>query len=195
MIFFTSDTHFNCDEIIKRECRPFKNCKQCDNYIIKTWNKQAKKTDTIYVVGDFVNCNRNDANSWKNALKYVKRIKAKVILIVGNNEERVIKNNFFGNFENFRNYCLQLGFEDVKKEEYTEFNNNQFYLNHFPKKYKQNYINLFGHVHRATGLWKPFGINVGVDLNYFKLYSFNDIEILLVVKKEYWDNDENNNVM
>lgn len=49
-----------------------------------------------------------------------------------------------------------------------------------------------GHTHRATGLWKPYGINVGCDLNHFRLYDLKEIKRLLSLKEKYWDNDEDN---
>ena len=54
-------------------------------------------------------------------------------------------------------------------------------------------MNLFGHSHRAIGLYTPYGFNVGCDLNHFRLYSENDIAHLLYMKNEYWDKDANIN--
>lgn len=192
MIFFTSDTHFGGLDTIERENRPFKSCDKFNKYTIKLWNKQSGKNDIIYHLGDFVNYNEKDRISWSNAIRLAKKIKAKVILIIGNNEERVIKYHFGDNFDKFRQFCIDLGFQDVKKEEFLEFNNKKFYLNHFPRKHKDGYINLFGHTHRTTGVWKPFGLNMGCDLNHFYLYTVDEIERLLEVKNRRWDKDEDN---
>ena len=70
-----------------------------------------------------------------------------------------------------------------------EFDDKKFYLNHFPRKHKNDCINLFGHTHRTTGLWKPYGLNVGCDINHFYLFSQNDIHLLLKRKAEWWDID------
>lgn len=195
MNFFTSDTHFGDNGIIKREIRPFKNFKQFEKKVIKLWNKQAKKNDTIYSVGDFFNYNKNDTKSWKNTLKLAKKIHAKIIIIVGNNEERIIKNEFDNNFENFKQILTQNGYHDVVFDAYININEFSYYLNHYPINKKDNYLTLFGHTHRSTGLWKPFGLNVGCDLNYFKLYSEDDIYNLSIEKQKFWDIDENNNIM
>ena len=53
MIYFTSDIHFDDLDTLVNDNRPFKSTKQFDKYIIKTFNKQAKKEDTIYVIGYF----------------------------------------------------------------------------------------------------------------------------------------------
>lgn len=195
MIFFTSDTHFGDDGIIKREKRPFKNNKQFTKKIIRIWNKQANKDDIIYVIGDFFNYNKTETTSWKKTLFLPKKFKAKIIVICGNNEDRIINQEFDGNFDKFRELLINNGFLDIKKEEYLSLGNQKFYLNHFPENKKDDYVNLFGHNHRSTGLWKPFGLNVDCDLNYFYLYSQEEILVLVKEKEKFWDNNPNNTIM
>ena len=48
-------------------------------------------------------------------------------------------------------------------------------------------LTLFGHLHRSCGLYKPYGFNIGCDLNHFRLYDENNIKKFLTMKKEYWD--------
>lgn len=195
MLFFTSDTHFACKDTLKSENRPFKTCKQFEDFVVEAWNKQAKKRDTIYHLGDFVSYNQKDTKSWKNGLAVVKRINAKVILVIGNNEQRLIDARFGGSFEDFQKYCINLGFADVKKSEFLVLQGKKFYLNHHPINHKQGYVNLFGHTHRATGLWKPFGLNVCCDLNHFYLFSEKEIFRLLEAKTKWWDLDSENRCM
>ena len=194
MFFFTSDTHFYNEEELLFDFRHFKNSKAFDRHVLKIWNKQAKKGDTIFVVGDFVDCDGAGYGGWKKALSYVKKIKAQVVLIMGNNEERVVKYYFDNNYDKFREYCLNLGFKDVQKDMTLTFNGQEFFLTHKPINYKKGVFNLFGHTHRAGGLYKPFGINLCCDLNHFWLYSEKDIQYLMNLKKDYWDKDENLNM-
>lgn len=189
MIYFTSDSHFNDKKLIERESRPFKSTKLGDKYIIKTWNKQAHKSDIIYVIGDFISYSDWYPNIYLKGLMYIKKIKAKVILIIGNNEERLIKSKFNNNFEEFKDFCLTLGFTDVKKEEFLELKKYKFYLNHYPKNHKENYINLFGHIHKLGGIYKPYGINISCDMNFLQLYSLDDIIELLKLKKDIEKSD------
>ncbi len=191
MYYFSSDLHFGSQEDLLIDNRPFKNTKQFKKFVIKTWNKQTNKNDTIFIIGDIIDCDSPDNHSWKENLSVVKKFKAKVVLIVGNNEERVIKYFFNNDFDKFKKYCLDLGFKDVHKNLVLEFAGQKFYLVHKPKNYNPNYINLFGHMHRAGGIWKPFGFNIGCDINHFRLHSENDISFLLYLKPKYWDNDEN----
>lgn len=65
---------------------------------------------------------------------------------------------------------------------------------HKPIEYNKDMKNLFGHVHRSCGLYKPWGINIGCDLNHFRLYSETDIDFLFKMKNKYWDTDKNVNI-
>lgn len=193
MIYFTSDIHFNDMDTLISDNRPFKSTKQFDKYIISMWNKQTKKEDTIYVIGDFMDCNSKNHDSWKKSVSYVKKIKASIILIMGNNEDRVVKYFFDNDFEKFRAYCIEKGFKEVYKNLSITFNDKEFYLTHKPLNYKEGTINLFGHLHSALGLYLPCGFNIGCDLNHFRLYSELDIEKLLIKKEKYWDIDKSLN--
>jgi calcineurin-like phosphoesterase family protein len=191
MFYFTSDTHFFDDETLRTDGRPFKSAKKFDNYVIKLWNKQAKKEDTIFVVGDFVDCDGAHSQTWKTSLAYVKKIKAKVVLIIGNNEERVIKFFFDGDFEKFKAYCLELGFSEVHRNRLVTVNDVTFNLVHKPIDCSKDYLNIFGHMHRAGGVYRKYGFNVNCDMNHFYLYSEKDIATMLYDKQKYWDIDKN----
>lgn len=195
MLYFTSDVHFNDKDTLINDNRPFKTTKQFDKYVIKTWNKQVSKNDTIYVIGDFVDCNNDSDENWRDSILYVKRINANVILIMGNNEDRVVKYFFNNDFDKFREFCLSAGFKEVYKSLDLSFIGKDFYLVHKAINYKKGVINLFGHSHRSCGLYKPFGLNIGCDLNHFRLYSESDIKHMLGMKEKYWDNDKNLNMV
>ena len=191
MKFFTSDLHFGSDQTIKFDNRPFKNAKQFEKMVIKKWNKVADQNDIIYVIGDFSDCHSQTDTTCLEKLELSKKIKAKIILITGNNEDRIIKYFFNNDFDKFRQYCMSCGFLDVKKDDFISIGNNQFYLTHKPKDCKNEMLNLFGHSHKAMGLYKSFGFNIGCDLNNYNLY--NEFEILQLLKKktEFWDKDAN----
>ena len=194
MYFFTSDTHFGDDEVLKQDLRPFKNAKQFSKKLIKTWNKQAGKNDIIYVIGDFVDCDGDGYDSWKTAILLVKKIKAQVVLIIGNNEQRIIKYYFDNDFEKFKNYCLSIGYKDVLKNTTIQMQNQDFFLTHKPLDYNPNCFNLFGHMHASGGIYKPFGFNVGCDLSHYRLLSQNDIFHFIDKKIKFWDNDKHLNM-
>lgn len=194
MNYFTSDTHFGDEEILKQDLRPFKDAKQFAKMMINTWNKQTKKDDIIYIIGDFVDCDGAGYDSWKESLLLVAKIKAKVVLIIGNNEQRVIKHYFDDNFESFKNYCLSLGFMDVLENAIIQMRGVDFFLTHKPFDHNPKYFNLFGHMHAAGGLYKPFGLNVGCDLSHFRLFSEDDIFHFMDKKSKFWDKDKHLNM-
>lgn len=191
MKFFTSDIHLGSATSVRCDGRPFKNDKQFEKFIIKTWNKQAKKGDTIYVIGDMFDCHSKDNPIFLKKMPLIKKFKANIVLIMGNNEERIIKYFYNNSFEDFKKVCLQFGIVDFVKDAYTNICGQEFYLTHKPIDHHKEKLTLFGHSHRAMGVYKSFGFHIGCDLNHFRLFSEKDIEDFLIAKKEYWEWDEN----
>ena len=162
--WYTADTHFGSD---------------------------SNDNDTIYVIGDFCNYNHHEKD-YESGLAVSKLVNAHIVYIIGNSEERVINDHFGGDFNRFRDYCLMnpgFKFDDVLKNTYLDINGIRFFLTHRPVNHDKDCLNLFGHVHRGIGLWRPFGFNVGTDLNHFQLFGDDDIMFLMKQKKEYWDID------
>lgn len=193
--WYTADPHFGADsyDILKREMRPFRNPAEYAREQVRIWNAQTQEEDIIYAIGDFCNYNFHEKD-YPSGLAVSREIKAHIILITGNSEERVIRAHFDDDFEKFREYCInEFHFEDVRKNGYTEICGRKFFLTHRPADHDSQYLTLFGHTHRSTGLWKPFGFNVGVDLGHFRLFGEDDIMNLLEQKTQYWDHDPDNN--
>ena len=191
--WYTADTHFGSDsnDIPIRDMRPFKDINEYTEEQVRIWNEQASPDDTIYVLGDFCNYNRHEKD-YESGLAVSKLVNAHIVYIIGNSEERVIHNHFDGDFEKFRDYCLtnpEFKFDDVLKNTYLDINGIRFFLTHRPIDHDKECLTLFGHVHRGIGLWRPFGFNVGTDLNHFHLFGDADIMFLTKQKKEYWDID------
>lgn len=189
MRWFTSDTHFakTGDKILRREMRPYKTIKEyCDDQI-RIWNEQASKDDVIYHLGDMCNYNGTEKD-FLPGLMLVQEVNAKVILIMGNNEERVMQYCFENNFEKFRDFCIRHGFLDVKQNDTISIDGTKLYLVHRPIDCRPGMPNLYGHVHRQGGIWSPYGFNICTDVNHFRLYSENDIRFL-ISQKAAWDND------
>lgn len=193
MIFFTSDIHLGDQPTVENDLRPFKNAKVMAKQLIKCWNKQAKRGDIIYIIGDFIDCDADGFDGWKEYLPWVKKLKADVVLIMGNNEDRVVKYYFNNNFDDFRNRCLELGFKNVFKTLDLEVGGRIMHLVHKPLHHKKDVINLFGHVHAAGGIYRPFGINVGCDLFGYRLLSEKDVITLLDKKEKFWSKDKHLN--
>lgn len=188
MYFFTADFHFGEDEIIEREARPFSDMEAMTDGIIDNINSQATEDDTLFVIGDWINYNKLH-HSDISVFDIVRKFRPKVILIMGNNEDRLKDEVFGGDFESMRKVLIEKGFTDVRESMDIEFGGEKFHLVHCPEDHVEGLNNLMGHTHRATGLWKPYGLNVGTDLNHFRPFSENEIFRLLKMKREWWDSD------
>lgn len=202
MYFFTADLHLGTDEIIERESRPFRNIDEFEDVFVNNVNAVATADDILYVIGDYLTFNNRGGEKFdsttnfnivdlKEILRKIKRVVPKAILINGTAEQRAIDDLFNGDFEAMREVVKECGFLDFLPDADIEFKGIKFHLMHHPKDYKKGVLNLFGHTHRSTGLWKPFGLNMGVDLNYFRPFSEDEIMKQLEFK-EWWDKDENN---
>ena len=195
MYYFTADIHF-CDEMTMRtDNRPFKSIKQFDNFIIRDWKKQTKKGDTIFVIGDLLDCNGPDTYDWLNGLKLIKKskLKADIVLIVGNNEQRVIDFFFDKDYNKFVEKCLEFGIKSVHKTLDISCLGKKFHLVHQIIHGDKKKFNLFGHTHLCSGLYHPYGICVSTDLNHFRLYSEDILKGYIERKHDYWEPDFNTN--
>ena len=190
MNYFTADSHFSSfdETVLTSDFRPFSSLEEMNEKIIEIWNSQIKSEDVIYHLGDFVNFNKKDTE-YDLLLKLVQKINAKVVLILGNNEKRILDYEFGGDFEKFRNYLISCGFHDaVKDKMQLKIGENEFNLTHCPvDAEKETIYNLFGHIHKCSFV-KKYGFNVGVDNHYFKLFSEEDILELYTRLKFYDEN-------
>lgn len=188
MNFFTADSHFSYSDnsVIIRDFRPFDSLEEMNKKIIEIWNSQVTSDDIIYHLGDFVNYNWGDSD-YVPRLNFVKKINAKVVLILGNNEKRIMENDFAGNFKEFRKYLISCGFHDVFENELEmKIGKNNFRLVHCPADAdKKRIYNLFAHIHKCAFV-KKYGFNVGVDNHYFKLFSEDEI-LELYTRLKFFD--------
>ena len=162
-IFFTSDTHFKSERTFKFSKRPFKNVEEMDRILIDNWNRRVGINDTVYHLGDF------------GDLSTVKKLNEKITLILGNYEEDDLSIRFNGDFNKYKKYLIDLGFNDViKGGHFVKLDRKKAYLTHKPMDCKPNEFNLFGHIHEKQ-MVKKFGLNVGVDCCKFMPFSLEDV--------------------
>lgn len=118
-IWFTSDQHFGHDAILRFTDRQYKTVKEMQKDIIKKWNKQVRKNDIVYVLGDFV-WNTVKSNEYR---KILEKLNGNIILIVGNHDDmRTVRG-------------LNLGFSDVLWGAEIKIGKETVLMSHYPYKF------------------------------------------------------------
>lgn len=175
-IFFTSDTHFFHNNIIKFCNRPFSSVEEMNETLIKNWNDKVPKDGIVFHLGDFAFCGSGELKN------IVDRLNGKIYLTLGNHDRKII------------NKYAKYMFADVNMQYYIRIENTSIYLNHLPflcydgTYRKENYTwQLFGHVHssknntvgkdneRLINLF-PMQLDVGVDNWNYTPVSFNEVK-------------------
>lgn len=180
-VFFTSDTHFGHDNIIKYCNRPFKNADHMNEEIIHNWNRVVKPNDIVFHLGDFM---FGDVNRFHSIFD---RLNGKIYLILGNHDWKILNQGI-----------IDGAFEGVFNQLKITVDGQNIYLNHFPYLafdgiYRDKPTwQLFGHVHSDKNLYEqhspdkdrlgfllPMQYDVGMDNNYFTPISFSDVKTII----------------
>lgn len=172
-IYFTSDTHFYHDNILKYEHRPFKDINDMNQQIINNWNSRVKNKDQIYILGDFSFGNK------QQTLKVLNKLNGQKFLIKGNHDYILKESEVENKFAWVKDYYV------------LKHNNIKFVLFHYPIQVwdckHHGAIHLYGHIHSNLGNHSmEYNIinsyNVGVDVNNFTPIELNEILIKLRYK-------------
>lgn len=188
-IWFTSDTHF-CHESIIRFCnRPFASVEEMNQAIVDKWNSIVGPDDTVFHLGDF--CFGGSA-SWEWILQ---RLNGHIHLIVGNHDVKNLRQGYMKYFES------------VSFQAQIEVEGQSIYLNHYPFLtyggiYRKDPVwQLFGHVHSQNGqggadsgrlqYLLPTQYDVGVDNNNYMPISFEQVKRIMISKKARFSEQKN----
>jgi len=168
MIFFTSDQHFDHENIIRHCSRPFSSLREMNETLIKNWNSVVKKTDTVYVLGDFSFAGPANINKVSRVANILNGEK---ILVLGNHDR-------LSSFQ-----YIDVGFNSVHTSLTIELFNSIYFLTHDPAiatVIKSGHTILCGHIHNLfhhmTANNGNIVFNVGVDVNEFKPVSITQID-------------------
>lgn len=172
-VWFTADTHFFHDNIIRFCNRPFRDASEMNEVLISRWNATVPDDGIVFHLGDFCLGNPTEWNS------ILYRLNGKIYLILGNHDFRSIREGFMSRFELVtQQMTVRVGGQSV-------------ILNHCPLLcYGGAYRDvwqLFGHVHSGprsmTGLdvprlrhLFPLQYDVGVDNNDYRPVSFAEVK-------------------
>jgi len=147
-IFFTSDLHIGHKRILEFCRRPFRSIQEHDELLIRNWNATVQANDEVYILGDFVFAEDQEAVE-----KIAWRLNGKKYLILGNHDQAELCESSFDWVKDY--YILEaLGLKWV--------------LFHFPLLiwWKQaTTVHLYGHIHNR-------GEREPKDSPFFKKYEF-----------------------
>lgn len=168
MIYFTADTHFGHENIIKFCNRPFSDVHEMNEYMISAWNARVRANDTVFIIGDMF------FKSEENPEHILSRLHGSKRLIVGNHDHgwlsKLNPNRFFETIDGIL--------------EYSD-NGKNFVMCHYPLltyRHETKWYMIHGHIHNNTDLdfWpllksRPLVLNAGVEINNFMPVSFEEL--------------------
>lgn len=172
-VWFTSDTHFGHENIIRYCNRPFRNAEQMNAELIRRWRETVPEDGIVFHLGDFAHGN---ARLWNDILSALPGHK---YLILGNHDMKALRQGYMGRFELVsQQMTIRVGGQAIV------LNHNPFLC--YGGSYRDVW-QLFGHVHSGpashTGLDHPrlrmlfpLQYDVGVDNNDFRPISFAEVK-------------------
>ena len=172
-VWFTSDTHFGHENIIRFCNRPFKNAEEMNTELIRRWRETVPEDGIVFHLGDFAHGSSRLWNDILNALP------GRKYLILGNHDLKAARQGFMSHFELVsQQMTIRVGGQAIV------LNHNPFLC--YGGSYRDVW-QLFGHVHSGpashTGLDHPrlkmlfpLQYDVGVDNNDFRPVSFTQVK-------------------
>lgn len=194
-IWFTSDTYFGHNNILKFCKRPWTTIKEMDEALIANWNSVVGHDDIVFHLGDFAFASNG---RWK---EIISSLNGHIYLIAGNHDEC--------RYPGHQTFDL---FEGVTTQLALRIDGQSVYLNHYPflcyggtyRSPKYCVWQLYGHVHTNSkgGVGKddervkmcfPYQYDVGVDNNNYTPISWEELKKIFETNiAKTLENDGNN---
>lgn len=187
--FFTSDYHLEHANIIRLCNRPHANKDEMYEDILKKHNAVVKHNDTIYDLGDIFY--RGD---YKLLPEYLGSFNGRRIILSGNHDKdlkKCFKKGLLNKLINKNKLVILDPFRPNQNVIQSIWVNNQhivlshYALRSWPSSFRGSW-NLFGHSHgNLEGFSKS--MDVGVDTNDFRPYSFDEISQIISEKPDFFE--------
>ena len=158
MIRYIADLHFDHEDIIAYDNRPFDSAEEMNEKLVENWNQVVTDPeDMTWILGDF--CTGN-AERWEAILG---RLKGRKGLILGNHDDAVVTASVLDHFE------------DVAPYREITAGDRHVVLSHYPMlAFRDQYFgwyHLYGHVHSSY----EWNVTENAKRLLKKLYARNDI--------------------
>ena len=163
-IWFTADTHFGHENIIKFTGRPFRSANHMDAVLIENLWAKVGPEDALWIVGDFAFGEKAKDLDWLEKI-FNKLPGAEKHLVVGNHDGEVTQMLPWTSVTHLTEVAGDSGPPSV--------------LCHYPMitwhRARKGALHLFGHVHNQW-MGSRNAVNVGVDVWGYVPITFKDIE-------------------
>lgn len=130
---YMSDHHLGHANIIKHCNRPFRSVEEMDEVILRNHNEVTETTDDVYLGGDLM-------YKCSDPLKYLKQMKGKKHLVIGNHDKWILKDR-----------DIRRQFVEIDKTIRVYEGNVCIELCHYPMVewdgYFQGVLHFYGHIH------------------------------------------------
>ena len=183
-VFFTSDVHFDHNNIIRFCDRPYNNLHEMNEELTKNWNETVPEDGIVFILGDFCFGNKH---MWR---KRIDRLNGTKYLILGNHDHlKDIPNECFESIDRMMNIEVIDGDKTI-----------EMILCHYPlltwAKIRYGTLQLFGHIHSNPNKQSLFyyirsknQYDVGVDNNDYRPISYSTL--IERVEKQNEENKDN----
>ena len=173
LVWFTSDTHFGHENIIRFCNRPFNNVQEMNTELIRRWRETVPEDGIVFHLGDFAH---GSSRLWNDILC---AIPGRKYLILGNHDMKCINQGFMNHFETVsQQMTIRVGGQTIV------LNHNPFLC--YGGAYRDVW-QLFGHVHSGPNsisgldhprlkMLFPLQYDVGVDNNDYRPVSYAKVK-------------------
>ena len=167
--FFTSDSHFFHNNIIKHCNRPYKGIEEMHEAFINNWNSVVGKLDIVYHLGDLAL-----SSNFKAVAEVINRLNGKIRLVLGNHDK---------NPKKLFDHCKNIEWVRDYQEETFYINGIKYFIvmMHYPlfRWNKSHYGSIHVHGHSHGGINEQNKgtrrYDVGVDVNNFTPVNVYDL--------------------
>ena len=178
-IFFTSDTHFQHENIIEYCNRPYQHLSEMNHALIDNWNEVVPPNGIVFHAGDFIFTGNIDVIK-----DIVDDLNGDIYLTLGNHDyqNKLDREVFKKIFKDVRD-MYQITIMDSELEE----KHINFIITHYPFLFwRRGYVHLHGHVHSGPlssasekVAYHPMRYDIGVDNNNFYPISYHQLKVIL----------------
>jgi len=166
--WFTADTHFGQEMVIRLQPRPYKSLGEMEEDLVRRWNEVVRPGDIVYHLGDFAVGKAED----KARIKAIfERLEGEKMLVCGNHEKR-------------NAFVRGLGWRWVGDIKDVKIDGVEIAMSHYPMLAWNGSMNGAWHLHGHTHGLQPqhptwLKEDVGVDVHGLRPISFGELKEIM----------------